>query len=88
MSSPSNVWHFLPALIFFFNFIRFGAEASNNDKVVSIGAIINLSSRIGKEEKVAIELAVKNYNNNSKSLKLSLHYNDSRGVALRAISIG
>ncbi|XP_061363452.1 glutamate receptor 2.9-like [Gastrolobium bilobum] len=87
-SKVSIVWHFLLALIFFFSFILFGAKASNDDIVFSIGVIIDLSSRSGKEEKVAIELAAQNYNNSSKyHHKLSLHFKDSKGMALKAISI-
>ncbi|XP_027348333.1 glutamate receptor 2.9-like [Abrus precatorius] len=86
-SKTSNVCHFLPPLIFFFSLFHVGAEATNNQNVVAIGAILNLSSRAGKEEKVAIELAARNYNGSSKYHKLSLHFDDSRGIAIRAFSI-
>ncbi|KAJ1387550.1 Solute-binding protein family 3/N-terminal domain of MltF [Sesbania bispinosa] len=74
--------------ISFLLIIGYQADPTNGDnKVISIGAIIDLNSRAGKEEKVAIELAAQNYNNNSKYHKLTLHFKDSGGVALRAISI-
>ncbi|KAK7362749.1 hypothetical protein VNO77_04870 [Canavalia gladiata] len=86
-SKHSNVSHFLPAIIFLFSFFPFAVESINNETLVSIAAILNLSSRAGKEHKLAIQLAVRNYNNTSKYHKLSLHFRDSRGMALTAISI-
>ncbi|KAF5729150.1 glutamate receptor 2.7-like [Tripterygium wilfordii] len=62
-------------------FILHGAEAATNssDKITSIGAIIDVSSRIGKEEKTAMEIAVQNFNNNSLDNKLELFVMDSAG---------
>lgn len=61
-----------------------GAEA-NNKTVMNMGIIIDVNTRVGKEEKTAMEIAVQNYNTNSKSHQvLSLHYRD----ALRVTSAG
>ncbi|XVF25703.1 hypothetical protein REPUB_Repub13aG0236500 [Reevesia pubescens] len=56
-----------------------GAEAANIKTVteIRIGAIIDSNSRMGKEEKTALEIAVGNFNfNNSKNHNLSLYFQD------------
>ncbi|XWS15812.1 hypothetical protein CRYUN_Cryun34aG0033700 [Craigia yunnanensis] len=56
-----------------------GAEAANIKNVaeIRIGAIIDANSRMGKEEKTALEIAVGNFNkNNSRNQKLSLYFQD------------
>ena len=46
-----------------------------------IGAIIDASSRIGKEQKVAMEIAAQNFNNTSTKHKLALYFqNPGRGT--------
>lgn len=55
-----------------------GGQAANTiTRVTNIGGIIDVTSRIGKEEKTAIEIAAENFNRYSKSNKLSLHFRDS-----------
>ncbi len=56
-----------------------GGQATNytTSKVTNIGGIIDVKSRIGKEQKIAIEIAAENFNRYSKSNKLSLHFQDS-----------
>jgi hypothetical protein len=49
-----------------------GAEAVTGNEVMKIGAIIDVNSRIGKEEKIGMEIAVQNFNKTSKTHKLSL----------------
>ncbi|XP_075663617.1 glutamate receptor 2.4-like [Castanea sativa] len=65
-------------LISFLLSLSRGDEAVNTtNEVTNIGAIIDVSSRIGKEEKIAMEIAAENFNNHhSKSHKLSLHFQD------------
>lgn len=55
-----------------------GAEAASikNAAEIRIGAIIDVNSRMGREEKTAMKIAVGNFNNNSRNLKLSLHFQD------------
>ncbi|KAG2668359.1 hypothetical protein I3760_15G156800 [Carya illinoinensis] len=60
-----------------------GAEA-NNKTVMSMGIITDVNTRIGKEEKTAMEIAVQNYNTNSKSHQLSLHFRHALRVASAA----
>jgi hypothetical protein len=56
-------------------------EGSNGKRV--IGAIIDSSSRIGKEQKVALEMAVEDfYEVNNQSLLLQIE--DSHGEPIRA----
>ncbi|KAJ7968664.1 Glutamate receptor [Quillaja saponaria] len=67
--------------------ITYGAEEMNSDKVISIGVIIDVNSRIGKEEKVAMAIAAQNHNNSTDTNKVSLYMQDSKGEPLRASSI-
>jgi len=46
-------------LIFFLLAVFYGVEANNN-KVTGIGVIIDVKTRIGKEEKTAMEVAAQN----------------------------
>ncbi|PON57403.1 Ionotropic glutamate receptor [Trema orientale] len=45
---------------------------------MKVGAIIDVNSRIGKEQRAAMEIAAQNFNNNSKNHELSLYFQDSR----------
>ncbi|PSR98616.1 Glutamate receptor 2.7 like [Actinidia chinensis var. chinensis] len=49
-----------------------------------IGAIIDVSSRIGKEQKVAMEIAAQNFNNASTKHKLALYFQNPGRGALQA----
>ncbi|PPD78426.1 hypothetical protein GOBAR_DD24620 [Gossypium barbadense] len=61
----------------------YGDETDN--KVTNIGAIIDVDSRIGKEEKTALEIAVQSFNNNvSNNHKLSIYIQNSRRDPLLA----
>ncbi|XP_062160687.1 glutamate receptor 2.9-like [Alnus glutinosa] len=67
-------------LIFFLLAVFYGVEANNNE-VTGIGVIIDVKTRIGKEEKTAMEVAAQNYNNTSKTHKLLLYFGDALRVA-------
>ncbi|KAF5208261.1 Glutamate receptor [Thalictrum thalictroides] len=55
----------------------------------NIGAIIDINSRIGKEEKISMEIAVQIYNNTlNKKHKIVLHVSDSGGNPFQAASAG
>ncbi|GLU13773.1 hypothetical protein SLE2022_303850 [Rubroshorea leprosula] len=69
---------FVSILISFFIILPFVAEASNDGRVINIGAIIDVDSRIGKEERTALEIAVQSFNVNSNNHSLSLYIRDSR----------
>ncbi|GLU13775.1 hypothetical protein SLE2022_303870 [Rubroshorea leprosula] len=69
---------FFSILISFFIILPFVAEASNDGRVINIGAIIDVDSRIGKEERTALEIAVQSFNVNSNNHNLSLYIRDSR----------
>ncbi|XP_024024752.1 glutamate receptor 2.4-like [Morus notabilis] len=77
---------FFRILIFFLLKTSYGAQpAYNNEKVTNIGAIVDITSRIGKEQKVAMEIAAQNFNNKSKNHKLSLYFQDSASSAKQMI---
>ncbi|KAB5560668.1 hypothetical protein DKX38_005625 [Salix brachista] len=64
----------LSVLITFLPIFSNGVEAAiGTNKVTNIGAIIDVNSRIGKEEKTALEMAVQNFNLISTNHELSLH---------------
>ncbi|KAE8732718.1 Apoptosis inhibitory protein 5 isoform 1 [Hibiscus syriacus] len=51
---------------------------TNDNKIIKIGAITDVHSRIGREEKTALDIAVERFNNNdSNNHKLSLSIQDS-----------
>ena len=64
-----------PVFIFFLLIVFHGAEA-NNINVTRVGLIIDVNTRIGKEERIAMEIAAQNYNASSKAHKLSLYMED------------
>ncbi|KAE9613557.1 hypothetical protein Lal_00016161 [Lupinus albus] len=64
------------------------AKATNADsKVISIGAIIDINSRIGKEQQVAMDIAAQSYNNTSNSYKLALHFQDLSNDHFKATAL-
>ena len=67
-----------------------GGEAANTtNEVTNIGAIIDVGSRSGKEEKIAMEIAAENFNNHhSKNHKLSLYLKDPGKGPLQVVSAG
>ena len=73
-------WFLFPVLIFFLLIVSHGAEANNID-VTRVGLIIDVNTRIGKEEKIAMELAAQKYNTSSMTHKLSLYMQESLRVS-------
>ena len=77
-------------------FLLAGSNAKTNDRqdclVASrIGGVIEYSSRVGKEQKIAIEMAVQHHifiNNSPTCTALDLHLQDSRGNPARATASG
>jgi len=64
-------------------------EATNvHNKVISVGAIIDVNSRIGKEQQVAMDIAARSYNSTSKTYKLALYFRNSTKDPIRAITLG
>ncbi|KAG4977267.1 hypothetical protein AAZX31_13G156400 [Glycine max] len=79
MNLPSTIPLALPTYLFI-SFVLvncYHAEATNgDDMVISIGAIIDVNSRVGKEQLVAMDLAAQSHNNTSKSHKMALHFQE------------
>nr|POF21991.1 glutamate receptor 2.7 [Quercus suber] len=75
-------------LVSFLLSLTHGDEAANTtSEVTNVGAIIDVSSRIGKEEKTAMEIAAGDYNNHSKTdHKLFLHFQDPGTDPLQVVS--
>jgi ionotropic glutamate receptor len=69
--------HLFSLLISVLLLISHGGQATNTTIVTNIGGIIDVKSRIGKEQKIAIEIAAESFNRYSKTNKLSLHFQDS-----------
>ncbi|XVF25704.1 hypothetical protein REPUB_Repub13aG0236600 [Reevesia pubescens] len=73
-----KLWLFFFVFISFFFVFSYGEETRNDNKLTNIGAIIDVDSRIGREEKTALEIAVQSFNNNdSNNHNLSLYIQDS-----------
>lgn len=91
MNFPSTIPLAFPTYLFiFFVLVNcYQGEATNGDnKVISIGAIIDVNSRVGKEQLVAMDLAAQSYNNTSKSHKMALHFQEPTKDPFRPTSLG
>ncbi|KAJ6935634.1 hypothetical protein NC652_010602 [Populus alba x Populus x berolinensis] len=74
----------LVATSFLVTTLPHGAKDIHDSKVTNIGAIIDVNSRTGKQEKTAMEIAVQKFNNGSPNHNLSLYFQDSRRSPLQA----
>jgi len=72
--------HLFSLLISVLLLISHGGQATNTTIVTNIGGIIDVKSRFGKEQKIAIEIAAESFNRYSETNKLSLHFQDSGGL--------
>ncbi|XP_024160178.2 glutamate receptor 2.7 [Rosa chinensis] len=73
-----RLWHLLPLLIIIIIItVSDGAEAENEKIVTNLGAIVNLNSRMGKEQKIAMDIAAENFRNLSKTHSLIIHFRHS-----------
>ena len=89
-TSPKALERFwLFCLIFSFA-LRFDCanDPTSGETVVSIGVIIDVNSRIGKEQKVAMEIAAQNYNKTSFSHKLALYFHYPTKETFKSTSLG
>jgi len=85
----ARIWLFFFLLIPFALIYGIRDETMNSEnKVISIGVIIDGDSRIGKEQEVAMDIAAQSYNNTSKNYKLALYFKNSTKDTLKAIKIG
>ncbi|KAK7319781.1 hypothetical protein RJT34_04506 [Clitoria ternatea] len=84
MNFPSTMTEALAKFCLSYLFISFvlsndyQTEATNigDSKVISIGAIIDVNSRVGKEQQVAMDIAAQSYNNTSKTHRLALYFQE------------
>ncbi|KAM5588067.1 hypothetical protein ABKV19_006492 [Rosa sericea] len=93
MSSPSanlykvkTIWLLSSLLIYLFIILSNGVAAQNDISVTNVGAIIDLTSRIGKEQKAAMEIAAESFNKKSNTHELILHFRNSSGEPFLAAS--
>ncbi|XP_059638937.1 glutamate receptor 2.9-like [Cornus florida] len=88
--SNFNIANFKPIFLLFHVFISFllilshGSIAEADKVTLHIGAIIDVDSRIGKEQKIAMNIALQNFNKKSKFHKLSLHLRNSGSDPIRS----
>lgn len=76
-------------LAFFLVVTSHGAQAANKETTtIDVGAIVDFNSRIGKEQRAAMEIAARIFKNGSMDRKLSLYFQDSRNEPLIAASSG
>ena len=78
----------LPLLIYLLFKCFIGVAATNNSQIISIGAIIDVNSHTGQEQKKAMEISVQNFNNHSKTHNIILHFRDSGKNPFQAASLG
>ena len=81
---------FFPVLVCYFLFILLphGGQASYKNQVINIGAIVDVNSRIGKEELTAMKIAAQNFKKDSMSRKVSLDFLDSSRDPQQVASAG
>ena len=88
VNTGSRPWLIVLGFISCFFILSYGDEGADSYKLINIGAIIDVNSRNGKEKKVAMEIAVQDFNNVSQNHKLSLHFQDPERDTLQAASAG
>ncbi|KAI5386776.1 glutamate receptor 2.7 [Lathyrus oleraceus] len=77
---------FISLVLLFIN--GYQAEITSGDnKVIPIGAMIDVNSRVGKEQRVAMDIAAQIYNNTSNTYKLALHFQELTKNSLRATEV-
>ncbi|KAK3207031.1 hypothetical protein Dsin_021077 [Dipteronia sinensis] len=86
VNTGSRPWLIVLGFISCFFILSYGDEGSDSYKLINIGAIIDVNSRNGKEKKVAMEIAVQDFNNVSQNHKLSLHFQGPERDPLQAAS--
>ncbi|KAH7544922.1 hypothetical protein FEM48_Zijuj01G0037300 [Ziziphus jujuba var. spinosa] len=86
LPTPPFPFHVLVISLLFILCYGAQAQAAENEKVTKIGAIFDITSPLGKEKKVAMEIAAQNFNKDSTHHKLSLYFQDSRRDPLKATS--
>ncbi|CAI9782036.1 unnamed protein product [Fraxinus pennsylvanica] len=70
---------------FVFTFcLSLAVQADNS--VTNIGAIIDVDSRVGKEQKIAMIMALQNFNNNSSNHRLNIYFRNASKDPVQAIS--
>lgn len=88
VNQVQRLWHLIIIIIIIILSYGAGAGAENQKTVTNVGAIVNLKSRMGKEQKTAMDIAADNFNNLSKTHSVLLHFRDSDGDPLYAASAG
>lgn len=71
-------------MIFFLGAV---VQGSGNNSM-NIGAIIDLSTRVGKEQKTAMIIAADYFNNFSSNHKLIIHFREISNDPIQAVSSG
>ncbi|KAI3710201.1 hypothetical protein L2E82_39975 [Cichorium intybus] len=66
--------------------LSYGSFTVAQNQTTNIGVIIDESTRAGKEQKTAIEIAVRKVNSGSNDRKLAIHFKNSSGDPLEAAS--
>lgn len=71
-----------------FNCFIIGAQAANSSQNTSVGVVIDVNSEKGKQQRRAMEIAARSFNNYSKSHNIILLFHDSGRNPLQAASAG
>ena len=85
---PSVALSKLIFILFILNILSHVSVTKALNQTTNIGVIIDQSSRAGKEQKTAIEIAVQKLHSGSKDHKLAIHFKNSSGDPLEAASSG
>ncbi|KAL2475273.1 Glutamate receptor 2.7 [Abeliophyllum distichum] len=86
-NAGSKVSYFLSlVLASFLLSISLGLVVEADPSSTNIGAIIDVDSRVGKEQKTAMIMAVHNFNNNSRNRRLEIYFSNTGKDPVQVVS--
>ena len=88
MTTPKSFSIFLLFFLLISSFLLYAYGVHDDTNVIRIGAIIDVNSRIGKEQQIAMEIGAQKYNDTSETYKLALYFRNTSEEAFRVASLG
>lgn len=64
------------------------ARGAQKNETINIGAIIDVDSRAGKEQQIAMKTAVQSFNSISTNHGLAIHFRNIGNNPIQAVSVG
>ncbi|MED6219067.1 hypothetical protein PIB30_032432 [Stylosanthes scabra] len=88
--SPTTIRFFLALKLLLLTMVAWSSmgHCSTTPRPKSIGAVLDLDSLMGKQQKVAIKIAIRDFNRFSRTNKLHLKMKNSRGNSAQTVASG